>query len=114
MFALGWPSAGTIPSKRACPRRGEHVRVQRGPRCATVAPTVNLVRLYGFAIEPQRLAGDLFTEPLGGKVPIRKTLRVALDNFLRTAEKSGKMTDVTLRLTKTRKPTAPAPCATPS
>jgi 37-kD nucleoid-associated bacterial protein len=60
---------------------------------------VELVRLYGYAIEPQRLtAEDLFNEPLGGSLPVRKSLRVALDNSLRTAEKSGKMTDVTLRL----------------
>jgi hypothetical protein len=59
---------------------------------------LKLVRLYGFAIEPQRLAGDLFTEPLGGKLTVRKTLRVALDNSLLTAEKSEKLTDVTLRL----------------
>lgn len=60
---------------------------------------MKLERLYGFAIEPQRLVDeDLFNEPLGGELTVRDTLRVALDNSLRAAEKSGRMTEVTLQV----------------
>jgi hypothetical protein len=60
---------------------------------------MELTRLYGFAIEPQRLVDDdLFTEPLGGALRIRDSLRIALDNSLRTAERSGRMTDITLKV----------------
>jgi hypothetical protein len=60
---------------------------------------MNLSRLYGFAIEPQRLIDeDLFSEPLGGQLPVRDSLRIALDNSLRAAEKSGRMTEVTLKV----------------
>lgn len=60
---------------------------------------MNLSRLYGFAIEPQRLVDeDLFNEPMGGQLPVRDSLRIALDNSLRGAEKSGRMTEVTLKV----------------
>lgn len=60
---------------------------------------MELTRLYGFAIEPQRLVDDdLFTEPLGGALRIRDSLRIALDNSLRTAERSGRMTEITLKV----------------
>jgi hypothetical protein len=60
---------------------------------------MELSRLYGFAIEPQRLVDDdLFNDPLGGPLPVRDSLRVALDNSLRAAEKSGRMTEVNLKV----------------
>ena len=60
---------------------------------------MDLSRLYGFAIEPQRLVDeDLFNDPLGGQLPVRDSLRVALDNSLRAAEKSGRMTEVVLKV----------------
>jgi hypothetical protein len=60
---------------------------------------MELNRLHGFAIEPQRTVDeDLFNDPLGGRLTVRDSLRVALDNSLRTAEKSGRMTDITLKV----------------
>jgi len=60
---------------------------------------MDLSRLYGFAIEPQRLVDeDLFNDPLGGQLPVRDSLRVALDNSSRAAEKSGRMTEVILKV----------------
>lgn len=58
---------------------------------------VELFRLFGFAIEPQRLTDpSLFNDPLGGQLPIKATLRQALDRSLRDGEGSGRMTQVDL------------------
>lgn len=60
---------------------------------------MELTRLFGYAIEPQRkVPDDLFNEPLGGKLAVGESLRIALDNSLRTAEKSNKMSEVVLRV----------------
>jgi hypothetical protein len=63
---------------------------------------MDLFRLFGFAIDPQRLVpDDLFTDPLGGALPIRQSLRAALAKSLKTAEQSGMMTQVTLDVDQT-------------
>jgi hypothetical protein len=60
---------------------------------------VELFRLFGFAIEPQRLLDeDLFSQPAGGALSVRASLRNALDGSLRTAEKSGRLTQVVLKV----------------
>jgi hypothetical protein len=60
---------------------------------------VKLFRLFGFAIEPQRLTHpDDFADPLGGRLPIEQTLRKALDRSLRNAEDSGNLTEVVLNV----------------
>lgn len=60
---------------------------------------MDLFRLYGFAIDPQRLVDeDLFTDPLGGALPIRQSLRGALAKSLKTADQSGMMTKVVLEV----------------
>ncbi|HEY2716678.1 MAG TPA: nucleoid-associated protein [Solirubrobacterales bacterium] len=60
---------------------------------------MDLTRLFGYEIEPQRtVEEDLFNPPLGGELAIGESLRVALDNSLRVAQKSNKMTEVVLRV----------------
>lgn len=60
---------------------------------------MDLFRLYGLAIDPQRLTDpDLFVEPAGGVLPIRQSLRAALAKSLRGAHQSGHMTRVTLEV----------------
>jgi hypothetical protein len=60
---------------------------------------VKLFRLFGFAIEPQRLTHpDDFTDPLGGQLSIKATLRNALDRSLRGAEERGNLTQVVLNV----------------
>jgi hypothetical protein len=84
---LGWANAKTIP--RAV-----------GPRHLSYpGPVVELTRLFGYAIEAQRkVPEDLFCPPLGGELAVGESLRVALDNSLRAAQKSGKMTEVVLQV----------------
>ncbi len=60
---------------------------------------VNVFRLFGYAIEPQRTVSDgEFVDPEGGSLPIRASLRSALAKSLKVAEDSGLMTQVTLDL----------------
>jgi hypothetical protein len=60
---------------------------------------VELKRLFGYEIEPQRtVPDDLFNEPLGGELAVGESLRIALDNSLKAAEKSKKMSEVVLRV----------------
>jgi hypothetical protein len=58
---------------------------------------MDIFRLFGYAIEPQRTVTDEdFVDPEGGSLPIRAQLRSALSKSLKVAEDSGLMTQVTL------------------
>lgn len=60
---------------------------------------MDLFRLFGFGIEPQRLIDeDLFNDPLGGLLAVNASLRTALENSLRIAEASERLTQVTLKV----------------
>jgi hypothetical protein len=60
---------------------------------------MELFRLYGFAIQPQRLIDeDLFVDPEGGQLTVRASLRNALNGSLKVAEDSGRLTQVTLNV----------------
>lgn len=60
---------------------------------------MDLFRLYGFAIDPQRLmTDDEFVDPPGGQLQIRATLRNALDRSLKNAFDSNRLTQVTLNV----------------
>lgn len=60
---------------------------------------MKLFRLFGFAIQPQRLVDpDAFADPPGGRLPVSATLRNALSRSLKTAESSGRMTQVVLNV----------------
>lgn len=60
---------------------------------------MELFRLFGFAIQPQRLIDDdLFVEPEGGQLTVRASLRNALDGSLKIAEDSGRLTQITLNV----------------
>jgi 37-kD nucleoid-associated bacterial protein len=62
-------------------------------------PAVELTRLFGYEIEPQRkVPEDVFSQPLGGELAVGESLRVALGNSLGAARKSNKMTEVVLRV----------------
>jgi hypothetical protein len=92
---LGCPNARAISNKHATlsrlPVRGENFL--RG------FVAVELKRLFGYEIEPQRtVPDDLFNEPLGGGLAVGESLRIALDNSLKAAEKSKKMSEVVLRV----------------
>lgn len=60
---------------------------------------MELFRLFGYGIEPQRLTHpDDFADPLGGQLPIKAALRKALDRSLLSAREGGNLTEVVLNV----------------
>ncbi len=60
---------------------------------------MKLSRLFGFAIEPQRLTHpDDFADPLGGQLPVKAALRNALDRSLAVAAEGQNLTEIVLNV----------------